>query len=138
MHHKLMAAMAERDALKPLAGNVQLDDACLGGERPGVGGRGSPNKVPIVAAVSTSDAGRPMRVKLAAVGSFTREAIANWAKANLPERRRLQGVQVQPIRQPLPRRLRLQVQPSGRSPGTPAMFDWKRRNLVSKRWCVQQ
>ena len=62
VHHKLMAAMAERDALEPLAGNVQLDDACLGGERPGVGGRGSPNKVPIVAAVSTCDAGVPMRV----------------------------------------------------------------------------
>ena len=83
VHHKLMAAMAERDALEPLAGNVQLDDAYLGGEHPGVVGRGSPNKVPIVAAVSTDDAGRPMRVKLTAVGSFTREAIANWAKANL-------------------------------------------------------
>lgn len=27
MHHKLMAAMAERDAQEPLAGSVQLDDA---------------------------------------------------------------------------------------------------------------
>lgn len=48
-----------------------------------MGGRGSPNKVSIVAAVSTNDAGHPMRVKIASVGSFTREAIANWAKANL-------------------------------------------------------
>jgi len=53
VHHKLMAAMAERDALEPLAGHVQLDDAQHGGERPGVAGRGSPNKVPIVAAVPT-------------------------------------------------------------------------------------
>ena len=83
VHHKLMVAMAERDALEPLAGNVQLDDAYLGGEHPGVVGRGSPNKVPIVAAVSTNDAGHPMRVKLAPVGRFTREAIASWAKANL-------------------------------------------------------
>lgn len=79
VHHKLMAAMAECDAREPLAGDVQLDDAYLGGEHPGVGGRGSPNKVPIVAAVSTNDAGRPMRVKVTAIGSFTREAIANWA-----------------------------------------------------------
>lgn len=83
VHHKLMAAMAKCDVQEPLAGSVQLDDAYLGGERPGVGGRGSPNKVPIVAAVSTSDAGHPMRVKISAVASFTREAIANWAKANL-------------------------------------------------------
>ena len=83
VHHKLMVAMAERDALEPLAGNVQLDDAYLGGENPGVVGRGSLNKVPIVAAVSTNDAGHPMRVKLAPVGRFTREAIASWAKANL-------------------------------------------------------
>ena len=64
-------------------GNVQLHDAYLGGEHPGVVERGSPNKVPIVAAVSTNDAGHPMRVKLAPVGRFTREAIASWAKANL-------------------------------------------------------
>lgn len=83
IHHKLMATMAEHDAGQPLSGSVQLDDAYLGGERPGVGGRGWVDKVPIVAAVSTSDAGHPLRVKLAAVGSFTREAIAGWAKANL-------------------------------------------------------
>lgn len=83
VHHKLMAAMAERDAQEPLAGDVQIDDAYLGGERPGVVGRGSPNKVPIVAAVSTNEAGHPVRVKLSTVAGFTREAIAHWAKANL-------------------------------------------------------
>lgn len=51
MHHKLMRAMAQVDAGEPLQGNVQLDDAYLGGERPGThGGRGAPRKVPIVAA----------------------------------------------------------------------------------------
>ena len=83
VRHKLMVAMAERDALEAFAGNVQLDDAYLGGEHPGVLGRGSPNKVPLVAAVATSDAGHPMRVRLAPVGRFTRLAIARWAKANL-------------------------------------------------------
>lgn len=83
IHHKLMATMAERDGRQPLDGSVQLDDAYLGGERPGVGGRGSPNKVPIVAAVQTNDAGHPMRVKLSPVTGFTCEAITQWAKANL-------------------------------------------------------
>ncbi|WP_119157988.1 IS1595 family transposase, partial [Caldimonas tepidiphila] len=83
VHHKLMAAMKEQDAHEPLGGNVQLDDAYLGGERPGVGGRGSANKVPIVAAVATNDAGNPMRVKISPVRSFTREAITQWARANL-------------------------------------------------------
>ena len=68
---------------QPLSGDVQIDDAYFGGERPGVIGRGSPNKVPIVAAVSTNEAGRPMRVKFSPVAGFTREAIAHWAKANL-------------------------------------------------------
>ena len=83
MHQKLMRAMAQRDSELPLTGHVQLDDAYLGGERPGVVGRGSPNKVPIVAAVSTNDAGHPMRVKLSPVAAFTKKAITGWARVNL-------------------------------------------------------
>jgi hypothetical protein len=83
IHHKLMAAMAQFDSQSPLHGFVQLDDAYLGGERPGVGGRGSPNKVPIVAAVQTNDAGHPVRVKISPVTTFSREAIAGWARLNL-------------------------------------------------------
>lgn len=83
VHHKLMAATAQCDARDPLVGAVQLDDAYLGDERPGVGGRGSPNKVPLVAAVSTNDQGHPMRVKLGAITTFSREGVAAWARANL-------------------------------------------------------
>lgn len=83
IHHKIMATMAQRDAEQPLSGNVQLDDAYLGGERPGVGGRGSPNKVPLVAAVATSDEGHPLRLKVCALAGFTREAVAQWARLNL-------------------------------------------------------
>ena len=83
IHQKLMCTMALRDSKAPLTGSVQLDDAYLGGERPGVGGRGSPNKVPIVAAVSTNAAGHPMRVKLTAIAGFTTKAIADWARVNL-------------------------------------------------------
>lgn len=83
VHHKLMAAMAEHDAQQPLAGDVQLDDAYLGGEQPGVGGRGSPNKVAMLAAVETDAAGHPMRVKVSALARFTTDAVARWARANL-------------------------------------------------------
>jgi transposase-like protein len=83
IQQKLMKTMALRDSEQPLSGLIQVDDAYLGGERPGVGGRGSPNKVPIVAAVSTNDKGRPMRVKLSQVAGFTREAITAWARTNL-------------------------------------------------------
>jgi transposase-like protein len=53
IHHKLMQAMAEREERYVLEGQVQVDDAYLGGERSGGKvGRGSENKVPFVAAVS--------------------------------------------------------------------------------------
>lgn len=83
IQHKLMAAMAQRDAEHPLDGFVQLDDAYLGGEQPGSTGRGSKNKVPFVAAVACNAAGHPLRIKVSPVPAFTREAIAKWAKANL-------------------------------------------------------
>lgn len=83
LHHKLLLAMAEEDARTPLNGDVQLDDAYLGGERPGTPGRGSPNKVPIVVAVSLDAQDCPRHVKLAALAGFTYEAIADWAKLNL-------------------------------------------------------
>jgi len=35
LKHKWMQAMKERDDSQPLSGNVQMDDAYLGGERPG-------------------------------------------------------------------------------------------------------
>jgi transposase-like protein len=84
IHHKLMQAMAEREQGYVLEGQVQLDDAYLGGERSGgKAGRGSENKVPFVAAVSLSDEGHPLRTKLTPVAGFTLTAIAQWASANL-------------------------------------------------------
>lgn len=84
IHHKVMHAMVERDAHYVLAGQVQVDDAYLGGERSGgKAGRGSENKIPFVAAVSLSDDGHPWRAKLSPVPAFTRKAIAQWASAHL-------------------------------------------------------
>ena len=84
MHHKIMTAMARREAQRRLSGAIQVDDAYLGGERAGgKPGRGSENKVPLVAAVSLNEAGNPLHVKLSPVAAFSNEAISIGAKANL-------------------------------------------------------
>lgn len=84
IHHKLMQAMAERDANYPLDGQVQVDDAYLGGERSGGNpGRGSENKVPFIAAVSLNANGNPLYVKMAPVPRFTRLDVADWADTYL-------------------------------------------------------
>ena len=84
LHQKINRAMAQQDATHVLDGDIQLDDAYLGGERSGgKAGRGSENKVPFVAAVSLNAHGHPMYMKLALVSGFTSQAIGNWAKLNL-------------------------------------------------------
>lgn len=71
--------MATADAQMPLHGRVVVDDAYLGGERPGTRGRGSPNKVPFVAAVQLNGQGLPKYVKVTPVPGFTLRAVADWA-----------------------------------------------------------
>ena len=84
IQQKLMQAMVERDAKYTLCGNVQADDAYLGGELAGgKAGRGSENKVPFVAAISLSAEGRPLYIKMAPVPGFTRKAVFDWATADL-------------------------------------------------------
>lgn len=84
LHHKIMHAMATRDAVHQLGGSVQVDDAYLGGERAGGKvGRGSENKVPILAAVSLNAEGHPHYLKLSRIAGFTSEAVKQWAKTNL-------------------------------------------------------
>ena len=84
IQQKLMQAMVERDAKYTLSGNVQADDAYLGGELAGgKAGRGSENKVPFVAAISLSAEGRPLYIKMALVPGFTRKAVFDWATADL-------------------------------------------------------
>ncbi len=53
LHNKILRAMTEPEEAYVLRGKIHMDDASLGGERPGgKAGRGSENKIPIVAAVS--------------------------------------------------------------------------------------
>ena len=52
IHNKIMQAMSEQEDSFVLRGKVHIDDAYLGGEHSGCKpGRGSENKLPIVAAV---------------------------------------------------------------------------------------
>jgi transposase-like protein len=78
MKQKIMAAMLETNATEKLNGDVQVDDAYLGGVRSGKGGRGSPNKVPFVAAVETRR-DRPRRAQLRRLASFKENQIEQWA-----------------------------------------------------------
>jgi transposase-like protein len=84
IHSKILQAMSEREQAYVLRGKIQMDDAYLGGEHPGgKAGRGSENKVPIVAAVSLNEAGHPIHVKISTVRGFTSEGIGSWARQNL-------------------------------------------------------
>ncbi len=84
IEHKLMQAMADREARYVLAGKVQVDDGYLGGERVGgKAGRGSENKVPFIAAVSLTPEDRPLRVQMTPIAGFTLKAVGTWAKDHL-------------------------------------------------------
>jgi transposase-like protein len=80
--HKLMQVMEDRDKGRVLQGRVEIDDACLGGERSGTPGRGSENKVPFVAAGQTTADGKPQKVCLKAM-RLTKTAIEDWARQSL-------------------------------------------------------
>jgi transposase-like protein len=82
MKHKLMRAMAAREAEKPkLAGRVEVDDAYLGGERSGgKRGRGAAGKTPVVAAVETTADRKPRRLRLSVVKGFRKREVEKLAK----------------------------------------------------------
>lgn len=84
LKHKILEVMCERECLRKLEGRVEVDDAYLGGARPGgKRGRGSQNKVPFIAAVETSQEGRPLHAIFSKVKTFGREDVKAWAIAHL-------------------------------------------------------
>jgi transposase-like protein len=84
LHNKVLKAMSDRDDAYVLRGKIQMDDAYLGGERPGgKAGRGSENKVPIIAAVSLNESGHPIHAQITPVIGFSSEAVGSWAMAHL-------------------------------------------------------
>jgi hypothetical protein len=85
MKHKLMRAMAGREAAEPrLSGRVEMDDTYLGGERPGgKRGRGAAGKTPVVATVETTPERRPRRLRLTVVKGFRKKEVEKLAKRDL-------------------------------------------------------
>ena len=83
LKHKLMQVMMERQQNQKLSGRIEIDDAYIGGERRGKRGRGSRNKVPFVAAVETTEDGRPQYMHLRRVAGFRRTAIVKYAETSL-------------------------------------------------------
>ena len=82
---KLMEVMRQRNSIYKLGGNVQIDDAYLGGERPGKpgkNGRGAEGKIPFVIAVETRN-GKPIHTQLRRVPGFTQDAIESYAAASI-------------------------------------------------------
>jgi hypothetical protein len=79
---KLMEVMRQRNQAYKLDGLIQVDDAYVGGEKPGKSGRGARNKLPFVVAVSTVEA-KPVYAQLRVVSGFTKEAIRDWATASI-------------------------------------------------------
>lgn len=83
LQHKLMQAMVEREEQYTLCGDVQVDDAYLGGAR----GWKSRTRVREQSAIRCRHIlgaeGHPMYVKMAPVPGFTLKAIAEWAKVDL-------------------------------------------------------
>ncbi len=61
-----------------------MDDVCWGGERHGGSrGRGSENKIPYVAAVSTNEEGHPIAMSMTVVKGFRLTEISKWAQQHL-------------------------------------------------------
>lgn len=82
--HKLKQVMLERNASKRLSGRVEIDDAYVGGERPGgKRGRGASGKTPFVAAVETTADGKPVSLQLRRVTGFCRQHVASFAQRSL-------------------------------------------------------
>ena len=79
--HKLLEAMAQREASRLLGGVVVADDAVLGGEHAGKPGRGSPNKSAFIAAVELDDDGNPQHVRFDPIADYKGTTFAAWAKS---------------------------------------------------------
>ncbi|WP_419650942.1 transposase, partial [Thiolapillus sp.] len=71
MKHQLMQVMLEREKGKKLSGRIEIDDAYIGGERPGKPVRGAAHKAPFIAVVETEgEEHRPQRMQLRTVSGF--------------------------------------------------------------------
>lgn len=85
LKHKLLQTMLLREEPRRLEGRVEIDDAYLGGERAGHfnGGFNAYNKSAFVAAVQTSEDGKPLFMRLTPIKAFNKQTFVAWANASL-------------------------------------------------------
>jgi transposase-like protein len=85
LKHKLLQTMLLREEPRRLEGRVEIDDAYLGGERAGHinGGFDAYNKSAFVAAVQTSEDGKPLFMRLTPIKAFTKKTFIAWATKSL-------------------------------------------------------
>ena len=84
MKQKQLEALLQRNSIYRLAGDIQIDDAYQGGEKPAIpghSGRGARGKLPFVIAVQTRK-GKPVFTQLRPISAFSKEAVEEYAKAN--------------------------------------------------------
>ena len=89
LKQKVMAVMTGRENAERLDGRVEMDDAYLGGHRPGKRGRGAAGKQLFVAAVSTSGDRRPRKIKLLPVKGFRKREVKRLIAEHLASAGRL-------------------------------------------------
>jgi hypothetical protein len=78
--HKLLQVMREHDAERQPTGVIEIDDVSRGGECHGeTPGRGSPNKIPVIAAVAKNHEGHPIALRMRMVDGFRKTELAAWA-----------------------------------------------------------
>jgi transposase-like protein len=89
LKQKIMAVMTAREGRKRLDGRVEMDDAYLGGRRPGKRGRGASGKQPFVAAASTGGDRRPRKIELLPVKGFRKKEVKKLIAEHLASSARL-------------------------------------------------
>ena len=83
MLRKIRIAMGHRDSVYRLHDLIEIDDALVGGRRPGKRGRGAAGKVPVLVAVENRDSGAGF-IAMQQVPAVTRETVAGFVKGHLP------------------------------------------------------
>ncbi len=79
---KLRTAMGNRDSIYRLSEIIELDDALVGGKRPGKRGRGAEGKVSVLIACENKN-GRPGFIAMEAVNSVSKKSIGDFAKRRI-------------------------------------------------------
>ncbi len=83
MLRKIRIAMGHRDSVYRLHDLVKIDDALMGGRRPGKRGRGAEGKVPVLVAVENRETGAGF-MATQQVPAVTKETVAGFVKGHVP------------------------------------------------------